>query len=171
MAPFVPFLILPVIELIAFILVWMLVGFLNALGLVLLGSLAGGLLLRHYGLASLQRVKSQLDNGGRPESVRLDGLWLAAAGFLLLIPGFVTDLVAAALLVPPLRRAIIHLALIAVRGLQGRWRGRRRGRRSSWASSESTTSPPPPPPPSIMPRGPIIDVEFEDIPPDPPSRR
>ncbi len=169
MAPFVPFLILPVVELVAFILVWMLIGFLNALGLVLLGSLAGGLLLRHYGLASLRRAKSQLDSGGQPEGLRLDELWLAAAGVLLLIPGFVTDLVAAALLIPPVRRAIIYLAVIAFRGLQGR----RRGRPSSWTPSESAfSSPPPPPPPSsVMPQGPIIDVEFEDIPPKPSSRR
>jgi len=160
MALLAPFLLVPVVELLVFILVCFLVGFATAFGLLLAGCLGGALLLRSFGLARLQQARQQRAGGpsGAPPSKEL---WLAAAGVVLLIPGFVTDLLALALLVPPLRRRL------------GRSLFRRQWPQKSRpaGAGRGPASPEPPPPMDAgIPPGPIIDVEFEDLPPAPPPR-
>ena len=96
---------LPLMELVAFITVSALIGFGWAFGLVLAGSVAGFLILRHASGNHLERVRVALGNGNftalHAESSAGPVL---LAGILLLIPGFITDLLALLLLVPPLRR-------------------------------------------------------------------
>jgi len=83
---------LPLGELAVFIAVASQIGFGWALALILTGSLAGGYLLRHAGGSHVARVRVALDQGsftalqaeGRGGAVLL-------AGILLLIPGFITD--------------------------------------------------------------------------------
>jgi UPF0716 protein FxsA len=48
-------------------------------------------------------MRAELDDGRIPTGPMTDGGLLAAAGFLLLVPGFVTDAVGLVLLVPPVR--------------------------------------------------------------------
>ena len=81
-------LVLPLMELAAFIAVSAFIGFGWALGLVLAGSLAGLLILRH-----VERLRVALDHGNFTV-LRADssgGLTLLA-GILPLVPGFITDL-------------------------------------------------------------------------------
>jgi UPF0716 protein FxsA len=96
---------LPLMELVAFIAVSALIGFGWALGLVLAGSLAGFLILRHAGGNHIERVRVALGSGNFT-ALRADSSAgpILLAGILLLIPGFITDLLALLLLVPPLRR-------------------------------------------------------------------
>jgi UPF0716 protein FxsA len=102
---------LPVAELIVFIAVAMAIGFGLAVLLVLAGSLAGGLLLRRVGGDHMARVRVAMNEGlGRTSFTALQADGPAAAmllaGVLLLIPGFLTDVLAFLLPVPPLRRAL-----------------------------------------------------------------
>jgi UPF0716 protein FxsA len=96
---------LPLMELVAFMAVSALIGFSWAFGLVLAGSVAGFLILRHVGGNHLERVRVALGNENFP-ALRTDGSAgpILLAGILLLIPGFITDFLALLLLVPPLRR-------------------------------------------------------------------
>jgi UPF0716 protein FxsA len=96
---------LPLMELVAFIPVSALIGFGWAFGLVLAGSAAGFLILRHAGGNHLERVRVALGNGDFT-ALRTDSSAgpILLAGILLLIPGFITDFLALLLLVPPLRR-------------------------------------------------------------------
>jgi UPF0716 protein FxsA len=98
---------LPLLELAAFLAVAAVIGFGWALCLVLGGSLAGGLILRHAGGSHVARMRVAFQQGHFTmlETDRAGG-YLLIAGILLLIPGFITDLVALCLLVPPLRRAL-----------------------------------------------------------------
>ena len=100
-------LLLPVMELAAFIAVAMAIGFGWALGLVVLGSFAGLMLLRHAGFGHIARVRVAM--GSRDfTALQADGTGglVLLSGVLLLIPGFITDAVAVILLVAPLRRVL-----------------------------------------------------------------
>jgi UPF0716 protein FxsA len=100
-------LLLPVAELAAFIAVGAAIGFLSALALVLAGSFAGALILRHAGGNHIARMRVAMGQGGfttlQADSV---GAFTLLAGILLLIPGFITDAAALLVLIAPLRRLV-----------------------------------------------------------------
>ncbi|HZQ13026.1 MAG TPA: FxsA family protein [Pseudolabrys sp.] len=100
-------LLLPVMELAAFIAVAAQIGFLPALALIAMGSVSGVLILRHAGGGHIARVKVALGNGSFT-TLQADssGVLVLLAGILLAIPGFITDVLGLLLLVAPLRRAI-----------------------------------------------------------------
>jgi UPF0716 protein FxsA len=104
-------LMLPLMELAVFVAVAVAIGFGPAFGLILLGSLAGMLLLRHAGGSHISRVRVAVARGNFSalEADTAGGLILLA-GVLLLIPGFITDLIGLTLLVAPLRRVLFGLA-------------------------------------------------------------
>lgn len=102
---------LPVAELVVFIVVAASIGFGLALVLVLTTSLAGGLLLRHAGGNHIARVRVAMNEGlnqGRFTAIQADSAGAATlfAGILLLVPGFITDVLAVLLLIAPLRRVL-----------------------------------------------------------------
>jgi UPF0716 protein FxsA len=102
---------LPVAELVVFILVAATIGFGFALLLVIASSFAGGLLLRHAGGNHIARVRVAMNEGmnrGSFTALQADSAGTATlfAGILLLIPGFITDVLGLLLLISPLRRAL-----------------------------------------------------------------
>lgn len=108
---FLAVLALPFLELAVFIAVAHSIGFTFALMLIVAGSLAGSLVLRHAGGNHVARVRVAMGDGGF-SAVQADGPGFAIlfAGILLLIPGFITDAVGILLLIAPLRRALASLA-------------------------------------------------------------
>ena len=100
-------LLLPAAELLAFVLVAWAIGLLPAIGLMLLTSFAGALVLRRVNggqFAQFRRVARE--RTVTDSDVRGRGLFVALGGILLLLPGFITDLMGAGLLVPPIRRRL-----------------------------------------------------------------
>jgi UPF0716 protein FxsA len=96
-------LMLPLAELAAFIAVAATYGFFTALGLILAGSFAGVLVLRHAGGNHIARVRVAVNQGlqqGRFSALQADGQGglVLLAGILLVIPGFITDLLGLLLL-------------------------------------------------------------------------
>src|SRR5258707_3697000 len=87
-------LMLPFLELAAFIAVAAAVGFGWALALILASSLAGALILRHAGGNHVARVRVAISQGSFT-ALQADGSGcrILLAGILLLIPGFITDAV------------------------------------------------------------------------------
>lgn len=82
-------------------------GYLGAwptVALVVLAAVAGIALVRAQGLATLTRGMRRLEGGQLPAQEMVEGLLLAVAGVLLLIPGLLSDVLALLLLVPLLRR-------------------------------------------------------------------
>ena len=106
-----------IVELFVIVQVVHLVGVLPTVALLLVVSLLGARVCKRQGLSALRRVQAQLQSGQVPGAPLVDGLWILAAGALLVVPGFVTDLVAILLLVPPVRR-------VANRALRARFRSR-----------------------------------------------
>jgi UPF0716 protein FxsA len=104
-------LVLPLAEVAVFVLVAVKIGFLAALALTILTSLAGMAVIRSAGTGSVQRVRTAF--GDRLISrTELDGAGFLTviAGFLLLLPGFITDAIGALLLLPGTQQAL-HAAL------------------------------------------------------------
>ena len=100
-------LLLPAAEFLAFLLVAWAIGFLPALGLMLLTSLAGGVVLRYVSggqFGQFRRVLRDQDVSRAATARAVASIVARAAEFLLLLPGFITDLGGLGLLVPPIRR-------------------------------------------------------------------
>ncbi len=106
MNPLLLILLLPILEIVGFIQVGDWLGAGPTIGLLALSAVVGVLLVRHQGLASLTRAQAAAARGEAPIGTVLDGFCAVLAGILLIIPGFLTDLLGLALLIRPLRRGI-----------------------------------------------------------------
>jgi UPF0716 protein FxsA len=97
-------LVLPLAEITAFILVASQVGFITALGLVILISFLGVLVLRHAGGGAVTRLRTA---AGRSEirSIALGGssAGTALGGILMVIPGFITGALGLLMILPATR--------------------------------------------------------------------
>jgi UPF0716 protein FxsA len=85
----------PLAEIAGFVLVGGWIGVLPTLGLVILSGLLGALVR-----GSLQGIRGPVDS-------LADGALVVLGAMLLIVPGFLSDLVAIPLLIPPLRRALV----------------------------------------------------------------
>lgn len=106
MNPLLLILLLPILEIVGFIQVGDWIGAGPTIGLLALSAVVGVLLVRHRGLASLTRAQAAAARGEAPIGTVLDGFCAVLAGILLIIPGFLTDILGLVLLVGPLRRGI-----------------------------------------------------------------
>ena len=109
--PFLLFLGLLASEILLFVEVGGLIGVWPTLGSILGTALLGGLILRHQGLATLSRVRAQIERHEIPVAEILDGMALLVTALLLLTPGYVTDALGFVLLVPPLRHLVLRRAV------------------------------------------------------------
>ena len=108
---FLIFLAVPLTEIFLLIKVGNVIGASWTITLVVLTALVGAWLVRLQGLSALNRVRQSAVRGELPALELLEGLFLLAAGALLLTPGFFTDFVGFACLTPPLRQSLIRLAV------------------------------------------------------------
>jgi UPF0716 protein FxsA len=101
-------LLLPVVEIAAFILVASLVGVASAFLLLVLMSVAGLLVLRQVGSGAVTRLRTAAGNA-RVAGLTLDGAGMATGlgGILLLVPGFITGLLGIAVMFPVSRRWLL----------------------------------------------------------------
>lgn len=70
---------------------------------LLAGAVLGLLLARREGVRAARALTVAVQNGRLAHSEATDGLLVALAGVLLFVPGLVTDVLALALLLPPVR--------------------------------------------------------------------
>ncbi len=97
---------LPVVEIALFVKSAQWIGVLPTIALAIAAGMAGVALLRRQGLDTMFRARAQMDRGEVPVAEAFDGICLAFAGALLFLPGFFSDIVALALLLPPVRAAL-----------------------------------------------------------------
>jgi UPF0716 protein FxsA len=92
-----------------------LIGWFWAVGLFIATSIVGALLLRRFGRADLDRLRTAFARDGiRALHLETPGMATMLGGILLIFPGFITDLLGAALLLPAVRRwAAAKLATFA----------------------------------------------------------
>ena len=104
---FILFVVIPIVEMWLLISVGSYISAFNTIGLVVLTAFIGVTLLRKQGARTLLRARSRINQGEIPAREMVDGLFLGVAGALLLTPGFFTDAIGFACLIPGIRTWIM----------------------------------------------------------------
>ena len=100
-------LVVPLAEIYVLIVVGSEIGAVATVSLVVLTAVVGAALMRAQGLAILLRARATMARGEAPALELLEGAAILIAGALLLTPGFITDAVGFACLVPSVRQRLI----------------------------------------------------------------
>lgn len=107
---FLAFLLVPLIEIALFIQVGGAIGLGWTLLIVVITAVLGTMLVRAQGMQALGQVKSSFNQMRDPSEALAHGAMILFSGALLLTPGFFTDAVGFALLVPAVRLAVFRWA-------------------------------------------------------------
>jgi UPF0716 protein FxsA len=94
---------LPFLEIAGFIVVGSKIGVLATLGLIILSIFVGVFLLRFQGLGLIQKIREETAAGRTPKRELVHGVMLVFAALLLIIPGFITDIIGLLLFIPAVR--------------------------------------------------------------------
>ena len=105
--PLIIFMLVPIIEMWILIEVGGWIGALPTIGLVVLTATLGLSLLKRQGLSTLMSARRKMDEGSIPASELVSGVMIGVGGALLLTPGFVTDAIGFALLMPQTRQWLL----------------------------------------------------------------
>jgi UPF0716 protein FxsA len=103
---FIFFILVPLTEMMLLFEVSDRIGSLSTLTLVVATAVIGVQILKQQGIATLTRAGQRLETGELPAQEIVEGMLLAAAGALLLTPGFITDTIGFIFLTGPLRRPL-----------------------------------------------------------------
>jgi UPF0716 protein FxsA len=101
---------LPFLEIPGFVLVSHWIGVIPMLALVIAGVLVGIMVLQRVGMNALVSLRLALARGEEPGHTLIDAACFALGGFLLTIPGFLSDLMAFALFLPWTRNFLLRRA-------------------------------------------------------------
>ena len=112
------FVFVPLVELYFLIEVGSEIGAIPTIFLSVFTAVLGGLMVRVQGFTTARRVSEALQRDELPAVEMMEGVILLFAGVLLLLPGFVTDVVGFACLVPRVRRLLIVWFLRHSNGLR-----------------------------------------------------
>ena len=105
------FLALPLLEIVVLIKVGQAIGLWPTLGLLFLAAFLGMFIIRQQGVSMVGRMFDTMSQGRFAVSSIVDSYAKIAAGCLLIVPGFITDALGIALLVPPLRSLMLGAML------------------------------------------------------------
>ena len=105
------FILVPIVELAIIIQVGQAVGVWWTIAILIADSILGSLLLRSQGRSVWLRFSREMRAGRPPAREVVDGALVLVGGAMLLTPGFVSDVVGLALLLPPTRAVIRRLVL------------------------------------------------------------
>ncbi len=102
---------LPFLEIAVFLLLGKFIGIAETLFFIIATGLIGAYLLKKQGLKAYKNVQEQLRYGQLPGDAILDGLCVLSGGLLLLLPGFLSDVLGAVILFPPTKKIIKQLLI------------------------------------------------------------
>ncbi|MCK9621668.1 MAG: FxsA family protein [Methylobacter sp.] len=108
---FLAILIIPFAEIYLLIQVGGIIGAFPTILLVVFTAVLGTWLLRQQGFATFQRFQENLARGEIPAYEMVEGPIILVGGALLLTPGFITDIIGVACLIPQLRRKIAQYVI------------------------------------------------------------
>src|SRR5262245_42100113 len=97
------FIALPVLELALIIKTGQVIGLWATLGLMLGAGILGAAILSQQSWSMVRRMRESLAQGRPPVAPVLDAVFLMLAAALLITPGFLSDVLALLLLIPPVR--------------------------------------------------------------------
>ena len=146
------FLVIPLIEITLFVLVGQVIGLGWVLVSVLATAVLGTWLMRRQGRDVLQQLTQAFNEMRDPSEPLAHGAMILFAGALLLTPGFFTDACGLALLIPPVREAVMRAVAKRVQV------------QSFTMGTGFETRQSPPPGPGVI-DGDFIELEPQNLPP------
>jgi len=173
---FVLFIAFPMLEIALLVKLGSALGFWPSIGIIVATGILGSTVLRHQGFAVVRRSQEAIAAGKAPIEPVFDGMFLFAAGLLLITPGFLSDVIGLLLLIPPLRRTIARGLLRkfmqngTVTGAVFESSREARGPRTAHTNPERSGPPRRPGARSGGP-APVIEGEFERVDEPSPPRR
>ena len=99
---------IPIIEIYLFIKIGSQIGAFNTILLIIITAVVGVLYVRYEGLNTLKSGISQFVKNELPVYEIISGATLAFAAFLLILPGFATDILGILLVIPITRKLILN---------------------------------------------------------------
>lgn len=94
-------------EIAMFIFIGTKIGVLYTLLLIVLTSGIGMLIVKKYGFKSFQNIKLDVTTGHAPGAAIIEGALFVVGALLLLVPGFISDILALLLIVPATRKLFL----------------------------------------------------------------
>ena len=148
----IAFIAVPLLEIALFIQVGGFIGLWPTLLIVLVTAIIGSTLVRSQGAQELANLRGSFENLKDPTESLANGAMILFAGALLLTPGFFTDFVGFALLLPPVRAAVYKHV-------------RARVNVASFTMGEHPQHPHQHPQHPRAPQDKVVDADFEDVTP------
>ncbi len=152
---FLLFIAMPILEIFLLIKVGGSIGALWTILIVIFTAMLGTWMLRAQGLSTMNKARSKMSSGAIPAFELMEGLALGVGGALLLTPGFVTDAIGFACLIPFTRKWLVKALSkrVSVASVAGGFSATTPGQRPSYGG------------PSVKPKpggieGEIIEGEF-----------
>lgn len=96
-------LLMPLVEIAGFVVVGRQLGVAGTLLAVIASVILGTVILRRAGWRTIESLRSTVASGALPGLETVDSALLVLAGLLLILPGFVSDIMALVILIPPVR--------------------------------------------------------------------
>tara|TARA_Y200000002_G_scaffold354794_1_gene335299 strand:+ start:367 stop:792 length:426 start_codon:yes stop_codon:yes gene_type:complete len=106
---FLLIILIPILEIYLFIKIGSQIGAFTTISLIFVTAMIGILYVRYEGLNTLRSGLSQLYKNQMPLFELMSGAALAVAAFLLILPGFATDILGFLIIFPLTRKIIFHL--------------------------------------------------------------
>jgi UPF0716 protein FxsA len=107
---FLLFTCIPLVELYLLLQIGSVIGAVNTFLLVIITGVLGAYLAQQEGIRTLERIRTLMARGEMPGEPLIDALLILVAGFVLITPGILTDLLGFLMLIPatraPIRRRI-----------------------------------------------------------------
>jgi len=100
------FILIPLIELFLFLTLGDAIGIQWTIAIIIITAIIGAALTKSQGRKAMERFQQATSEGRLPHQEAMDGVMILIAGAVLLTPGFLTDAVGFALLIPPVRAVL-----------------------------------------------------------------
>ena len=107
---YLPFIIVPIIEITIFITIGSNIVILNTIAIILTTALVGIFLVRRQGIKLLFDAQRNLSQGVMPTEEIKGGIFLLISGLLLITPGFFTDCIGFVVFIKPVQNLIAFQA-------------------------------------------------------------
>ena len=122
----VVFVVVPIVELAVILQVGQTIGALETVALLIAVSVVGGWLVKREGMGVFRRISAAVQAGRVPGRELADAALIILAGALLITPGFLSDVLGIALLLPPVRAVVrpVLLGALTRRAIDRRLRTR-----------------------------------------------
>jgi len=145
----------PLVEIALFVTLGAVIGLWPTLAIVVGTGFLGVTILRRRGLRSLGQLRQSVTL--QPHQPLGDGLLTMLAALLLILPGFLTDFFGLLLLIPPVRRFVVHRIGVELRAASVNLMGSLAANRMAHPRPAAAE----PVGPEI--NGPVIDGEFHEV--------